>query len=242
MKRKLAKGLAGSLAPFAVAWGQGDPATIAALVERAEIEGVQLGIARAEAASILLTAGYLAEPVAAPGPGRGGTRSAKPCVQGTAVSADRYSTPVAKVDLVPGSPRPSGEGGPLNPYVSTVQISYSCADEKVTRISREAAAYWKETAIAPRASEQRFFADAKERYEALCPAPAESSSAVPEHFRAGTVAQMTEGRIECSRSQARLSAKYQKQEAGQLYDYAMGLQANARNATYTVEISTYPAH
>lgn len=224
------------------AFAQGDPAIIPDLVRSATIEGVQIGMSRDDAATALLGGGYEAKPKPdrSAGAGRGNARD--PCSLPGNQDTDKYSTPVTSKPKSPTGLRTSSAGDVINPYVSAVEVTFNCADQNVIRISRDAAAHWKESDPVPRASAQRFFEDAAARYETLCPMPATSDSKTDERFTIGSIAAIKSGVIQCGRGQALLSAKYMKEHNGQLFDYMVGLRAFSKNATYKVEISEHPAH
>jgi hypothetical protein len=232
-----------SLAAFAAtqALAQGDSAAIPDIVRGATIEGVKIGMTRADAASALLRGGYVAtpKPDRSPGAGRGNVRD--PCSLPGNQDTDKFSTPVAKAPKSASGLRTSSGRAVLNPYVSVVEVTFSCADQKVIRISRDAAAHWQESDPVPRASAQRFFEDASARYATLCPLPAISDSATDERFTKGSIAQLKSGVISCGRGRSLLSAKYMMEREGQLFDYSVGLSAFARNATYKTEVSVQPA-
>lgn len=223
-------------------FAQGDPAAIPDLVRSATIEGVQIGMSRDDAATALLGGGYVAKPKPdrSATAGRGNARD--PCSLPGAQDTDKYSTPVNIKPKSPSGLRTSSAGDVVNPYVSAVEITFSCADQKVIRISRDAAAHWKDSVPVPRASAQQFFEDAAARYGALCPTPAVSDSKTDERLTKGAVAELKTGIIRCGRGQSLLSAKYMKEHHGQLFDYSVGLRAFARNATYKVEVSVQSAH
>lgn len=222
-------------------YAQGDPASIPEIVRSATIEGVQIGMSRADAAAALAAGGY----VAAPKPERSssvgrGTRD--PCSLPGSQDTDKYATPVAKAPKSASGLRTSSAGEVINPYVSSVEVTFGCGDQKVVRISRDAAAYWQESDPTPRASAQRFFVDASSRYGTLCPSPAASDSKTDERFTKGSMAGMKSGVIRCGRGQSLLSAKFVKEHGGLLFDYSVGLRAFARNATYKIEVSVQPSH
>lgn len=224
------------------ALAQGDPAAIPDLVRGAAIEGVRIGMTRADAAATLQDGGYAAapRPDRSASAGRGNAR--EPCSIPGNQDTDKYSTPVVKAARPANGLRASSAGDVINPYVSAVEVTFSCADQKVIRISRDAAAHWKDSVPVPRASAQQFFEDAAARYGALCPTPAVSDSKTDERFTKGAVAELKTGIIRCGRGQSLLSAKYMKEHHGQLFDYSVGLRAFARNATYKVEVSVQSAH
>lgn len=218
---------------------QGDPALIPGLVREAVIEGVRIGMTRQDAAAVLAVNGYEAVPRAT-GVGRGVTRD--PCSLPGGQDTDRFATPVVRAASTSGGLRSSSSGDVLNPYASAMEVTFSCADQKVVRIARNSAAHWKDSVAVPKASEQRFFSDAADRYNTLCPAPAISDSKTDVRTVSGAASDLKTGIIRCGKNQSMLSAKYMKQEGDELFDYMVGLTAHPRNAKYSVEVSVQPAH